>query len=290
MNIEGTIYKGIGGFYYVKTPQGELIECKPRGIFRKRGQKPLPGDRVILKTEAGTLYIDEILPRKNSFVRPPVANVDQFFVIASTTEPTPSTLVIDKLLAVALDQEAQGVLLISKGDLVEPDDLLEKYSKSGIQAIAIDALTEKGLDEVRGLLNGKLSVFAGNSGVGKSTLLNALLPTAQRETGEISQKLGRGRHTTREVEIFELAGGLVADTPGFASFDLQSAGKLQADNLQFAFPEIGKRMPDCKFSGCAHLGEKGCAVKQALEQGEISQSRYDSYVTLYKEAKENERY
>lgn len=288
-DMEGIIYKGIGGFYYVKTDDGRVQECRARGVLRKRGQKPVAGDRVRLESEAGTYYIDALMPRKNLFVRPPVANVDRFFVVASTTEPAPSFLVIDKLLAVALDQEADAVLVVSKPDLESPKSLQEAYHTSGIPVVVVCADAGEGLDELRPMLEGRLNVFCGNSGVGKSTLLNALAPNVEREVGEISKKLGRGRHTTREVELFEVAGGLVADTPGFASFDVQSAGEILADNLQLCFPEIKSRIGECKFSGCSHTVEKGCAVLDAVEKGEIAKSRWQSYKTLYEEARQAER-
>lgn len=285
---QGVIYKGIGGFYYVKTRDGRMLECKPRGIFRKRGQKPLPGDVVTVQPEAGAETITEILPRKNALVRPPVANVDQLFIVASTTQPVPSFLVIDKLAASAYDMEAEPVLVVTKPDLQSPDELVAAYAKSGIHTVVACAATGQGLGEICALLNGKLNVFCGNSGVGKSTLLNALAPRLSREVGDISQKLGRGRHTTREVEIFEVGGGLVADTPGFASFDVQSAGAILPENMQLCFPEIKARIGQCKFSGCAHVADAGCAVLKAVEAGEITPSRHQSYVTLYNEAKQAE--
>lgn len=288
--MKGKIYKGIGGFYYVKTVDGDLVECKPRGIFRKQNIKPLAGDNVELQTEAGTLYIDEILPRKNYFVRPAVANADQLLLVASTVEPSPSYLVMDKLFAVAVDTEVEPLLVVTKGDIGAPEEIVEAYATSGIACVCMNAQSGQGLAELEGRLQGKLSVLCGNSGVGKSTLLNALLPEAGRETGEISQKLGRGRHTTREVEIFEVAGGLVADTPGFASFDLQRAAPIVKENLQFAFPEIESRMADCRFTGCTHMAEKGCAVLAAVDAGEIAPSRYSSYRALYEEAKQAEAY
>lgn len=284
--MEGIIYKGIGGFYYVKTTDGTLIECKPRGLFRKQGIKPLPGDRVVLEQEAGTQFIATILPRKNALIRPPVANVDQVFIVASTIEPVPSFLVLDKLMAYALALEAEPFLLITKTDLAPPQPLQQAYATSGIPVITLEE--GSAIEKISSLLCGKLSIFAGNSGVGKSTLLNQLLPDLQRETGEISQKLGRGRHTTREVEIFQVAGGLLADTPGFASFDLQSVSPILSKNLQLYFPEIKERIGQCKFSGCTHTTEKGCAVLQALADQKIAQSRHQSYVTLFQQAKQGE--
>lgn len=287
--VEGVIYKGVGGFYYVQGQNGVLYECRARGIFRNRGIKPVPGDRVTLLTEAGTVYIEEILPRKNVFVRPPVANVDVFFVLASTVQPAPSYFVIDKLTAVALENEAQPVIVVTKADLAAPDELLEVYAGSGIP-IFVASGEGLNLDKIRGWVAGRLCIFCGNSGVGKSTLLNALLPAALRETGAISLKLGRGRHTTREVEIFEVGGGLLADTPGFASFDVQRASPIIKENLQFDFPEIESRMAQCRYTGCSHVAEDGCAVREAVAAGQMAQSRYESYVALYEGAKQAQQY
>lgn len=285
MAQEPYIMKGIGGFYYVKTADG-VLECRAKGIFRKKRLTPVAGDRVKLEQEAGTWMVAELLPRKNVFVRPPIANVDQFFIVASTVEPVPSTLVIDKLSAIAADKGAQPVLLVTKTDLAAAEKLADCYLHAGFPVIEVDAARGQGLAEVRALLPGKLSVFCGNSGVGKSTLLSALLPEQTLETGTISKKLGRGRHTTREVCIYESCGGLVADTPGFASLDMARAAHIPKENLELAFPDIARYYGQCKFTGCSHLVEKGCAVRAALEAGELDTTRYESYAALYEEAKE----
>lgn len=277
------ITKGIGGFYYVKTPDG-IVECKARGIFRKRGITPVAGDNVALSAD-GTM-IDEILPRKNVFIRPPIANLDILFIVTSTTQPVPSTLVLDELAAAAIYKDVQPVLVVTKADLAAADMLRTAYTGSGIPLIQLNYETGEGLDEIRGYIQGHLCAFCGNSGVGKSTLLNTLAPELKRETGSISQKLGRGRHTTREVEIFEICGGRLADTPGFASLEMERAAYIPKENLQFAFPEVERYFGQCKFTGCSHTVEKGCAVRAALEAGEIDKTRYESYVTLYNEAKE----
>ena len=277
------ITKGIGGFYYVKTPDG-IVECKARGIFRKRGITPVAGDNVALSAD-GTM-IDEILPRKNVFIRPPIANLDILFIVTSTTQPVPSTLVLDELAAAAIYKDVQPVLVVTKADLAAADMLHTAYTGSGIPLIQLNYETGEGLDEIRGYIQGHLCAFCGNSGVGKSTLLNTLAPELKRETGSISQKLGRGRHTTREVEIFEICGGRLADTPGFASLEMERAAYIPKENLQFAFPEVERYFGQCKFTGCSHTVEKGCAVRAALEAGEIDKTRYESYVTLYNEAKE----
>ena len=220
--MTGYITKGIGGFYYVKTSEG-IVECKPRGIFRKQKITPVAGDVVTLETENGAAVIAGIAPRRNVFVRPPMANLDVLFLVASTTQPTPSTLVLDKLSAIAVDKGVQPVIVCTKCDLAEAEFLRSAYEKSTLPFIRIDYATGEGLDDIKHWINGRLCAFCGNSGVGKSTLLNALLPDVERQTAAISQKLGRGRHTTREVTIFEAFGGRIADTPGFASLEASRA-------------------------------------------------------------------
>ena len=281
--MNGYIVKGIGGFYYVKTPDG-IVECKPRGIFRKQKITPVAGDEVTLETENGASVIAQIAPRKNVFVRPPVANLDVLFLVASTTQPAPSTLVLDKLSAIAVDKGVQPVIVCTKGDLAEAEFLCSAYEKSTLPFIRIDYGSGAGLDEVKQWISGRLCAFCGNSGVGKSTLLNALLPDAARETSAISQKLGRGRHTTREVTIFEAFGGRIADTPGFASLEANRAGFIPKENLEHAFPEFGPYFGQCRFTGCSHRSETGCAVREAVEAGTISKTRYASYLAMYEEA------
>ncbi len=283
--MQGYIIKGIGGFYYVKTAEG-VIECKPKGIFRKRKITPVAGDEVRLETENGGNVIAEIYPRKNVFIRPPIANLDLLFLVASTISPVPSTLVLDKLSAIAVDKNAQPVLVITKGDLASTAFLEESYAKSTIPVILVDYQTGEGFDEIKAMINGKLAAFCGNSGVGKSTLLNALVPEIAQETGEISKKLKRGRHTTREVTIFEAFGGRIADTPGFATMDTEKAAYIPKEHLAYAFPEFAPYREECQFTGCAHRREKGCAVTAALAEGKIAQTRYDSYATMYDEVKD----
>ena len=275
------IVKGIGGFYYVRTPEG-VVECKARGIFRKRGITPVAGDNVALSPD-GTM-IDEILPRKNVFIRPPIANLDVLFIVASTTQPVPSTLVLDQLTAAAIYKDVQPVLVVTKADLAAADQLAQAYAGSGIPLVQLHYDTGEGLGEIRAMIEGKLCAFCGNSGVGKSTLLNALAPELKRETGQISQKLGRGRHTTREVEIFEVSGGRLADTPGFASLEAQKLCRIPKEDLQHTFPEFGPYFGQCRFTGCSHRSETGCAVRQAVEEGKIGKTRYASYLAMYEEA------
>lgn len=279
------IIKGIGGFYYVQTEQ-EILECKAKGIFRKKKITPLAGDRVNLETENGGNVIAEILPRKNFMIRPPIANLDVLFIVSSTTQPTPSTLIIDKMSAIAVDKGIQPILVITKADLGSAEQLQEAYRQAGIPVICIDYESGHGIEEVRAQIKGCLCAFCGNSGVGKSTLLNAVVPGLAQQTSEISQKLGRGKHTTREVTIFEACGGLIADTPGFASLDTLKACYIPPENLEFAFPEFKPYFGQCKFTGCSHRTETGCAVRAALEEGKLSPSRYQSYLTMYEEAQQ----
>lgn len=275
------ITKGIGGFYYVRTEDG-IVECKARGIFRKSGIKPVAGDNVVLSPDGS--MIDEILPRKNVFIRPPVANLDVLFIVASTTQPVPSTLVLDELAAAAVYKEVQPVLVVTKADLAAADMLKQAYATSKIPLIQLHYETGEGLEEIRGYIRGHLCAFCGNSGVGKSTLLNVLAPELNRETGQISQKLGRGRHTTREVEIFEICGGRLADTPGFASLEAQKLCRIPKEDLQHTFLEFEPYFGQCRFTGCSHRSETGCAVRAAVEEGKISKTRYASYLAMYEEA------
>lgn len=281
------ITKGVGGFYYVRTEIG-MVECRARGIFRKRGLTPVAGDNVALS--ADNAAIEEILPRKNVFIRPPVANLDVLFIVASTTQPTPSTRILDELTAAAVYKDVQPVLVITKADLAAADQLMACYAHSGIPVVQLQYDTGEGLDLLRGYIVGHLCAFCGNSGVGKSTLLNALDPSLQRQTGAISQKLGRGRHTTREVEIFESCGGRIADTPGFASLEAQKLARIPKEELQHAFPEFAPYFGQCRFTGCSHRSETGCAVRAALQAGEISPSRYESYLAMYEEASQRKEW
>lgn len=283
--MNGYILKGIGGFYYVRTPEG-VVECKPRGLFRKQKITPVAGDEVTLEMENGAAVIAAIAPRKNLFVRPPVANLDVLFLVASTTQPTPSTLVLDKLSAIAVDKGVQPVIVCTKGDLSETAFLQQAYARSTLPVICVDYATGAGLEELKGWISGRLCAFCGNSGVGKSTLLNALVPELSQQTGEISQKLGRGRHTTREVTIFEAFGGRIADTPGFANLEAGRAGFIPKENLEQVFPEFAPYLGQCQFTGCSHRSEKGCAVRAAVEAGELSPSRYASYCAMYDEVKD----
>lgn len=289
--FEGIIIKGIGGFYYVEVAE-TVYECKARGVFRKQNITPTVGDRCRIEVpETGFASIAEILPRKNILIRPTLSNLDKLIIVVSACKPRPNYLIVDRLVSAALDKDIKPVIAITKGDLAPADELLEVYNKSGIDTVLIDYDTGEGIDRVRVELKGCISGFAGNSGVGKSTLINAVEPQLKLATGEISDKLGRGRHTTRSAELFNLSfGGKIADTPGFASFDGDFGEPIDKDNLQFCFPEFEPYIGKCKFTSCAHLCERGCEIVSAVERGEISSQRHESYCTLYKEAKERKEW
>ena len=226
-----------------------------------------------------------ILPRKNSFVRPAVANVDALVVFAANVNPVTEPFLIDRVAAIAGDQEVQVVLCINKCDLDPAADLVRIYEHAGFPVICTSAETGEGVDQLRHLLKGKLAAFTGNSGVGKSSILNRLCPGLALPTGEVSEKLGRGRHTTRHVELYALGENTyVADTPGFSSFDTDQMDVILKENLQYAFPDFGRYIGECRFDDCSHRKEPGCAVRAALESGDIEKSRYDSYLKLYEKA------
>lgn len=284
--LDGLILKGIGGFYYVETSQG-IIECKARGIFRKKNNSPLVGDRVkILVPEDGFASIEEICKRKNTLRRPPLANIDTLVIVCSTVDPVPNALVIDKMIAAAIDNNIEPVIVISKSDLKSGEDLAAVYEKAGIKTFEYSSNNSVSAQGIKELLKGKITAFTGNSGVGKSTLLNILFPQLNLETGIISEKLGRGKHTTRTVELFKLNDGYVADTPGFSTVDLERFNLIHKENIQFCFPEFKEYLTKCKFTSCSHTCEKGCKIIEAVENGVISKSRHNSYVSMYNEVKD----
>lgn len=282
---EGIIIKGIGGFYYVEA-SGEIFECKARGVFRKSGIKPLAGDYVTISiNENAENTIDEVHKRKNSLVRPPVANVDKLFIVSSVCEPKPVLLIIDRLTALAVNQGIEPVVVFTKNDLDSADEYVEIYKKAGIRAYSVSCVTGEGVDEIKAELEGHISAFCGNSGVGKSSLLNAINPELALKTGEISDKLGRGRHTTRHSELIKVDGGYVADTPGFSSFETDETELILKDDLPYAFKEFEPYLGQCKFTSCLHMKDKGCRVIQAVEDGDIPQSRHESYCSMMEQAK-----
>ncbi len=286
---EGLIRKGIGGFYYVEAAGGEIVECRARGIFRKNGISPAAGDRISFSVspEDGSGTVVEIHPRRNYFVRPPVANIDQLFIIASVCDPSPSTLIIDKTIAAAENKGVEPIVVATKTDLQSSDSLKEIYHLAGIRFLAVSSETGEGVEEIRTLLRGKISAFTGNSGVGKSTLLNCVDDRFSLQTGETSRKLGRGRHTTRQVELLALeGGGYVADTPGFSTMDLERYEIILKEDLPRCFREFAQYIPSCRFPSCSHTCEKGCAVLEAVREGKIHPSRHASYVAMYQEVKD----
>ena len=285
---EGIILKGIGGFYYVDTPEG-LIECKARGRFRKTVGKPIVGDRVTLEIqpEDGTGYLMSIAPRKNSLVRPAVANLDLVVAVASAAPPVTDPFLIDKVTAIAVHKGIDVLVVINKTDENPGDELFETYRRSAVEVMRVSALTGEGIDALRARIRGHVAAFAGNSGVGKSSVLNRLDSAFGAEVGSISDRIGRGRHTTRHVELHPIeGGGYIADTPGFSSFETEQMDLVLAEDLQYAFPEFSPYIGQCKFTGCAHVKEKGCAVLAAVEAGDIPKSRHESYVKLYESVKD----
>lgn len=283
--LTGLIVKAISGFYYVETAE-MLYECKARGVFRKRGISPCVGDRVNIRiSEDGMGNVEEILPRKNVIVRPPLANLDRLFIVSSVAEPSPNTLIIDKITAVAVSKGIEPVIIFTKSDLADCQKLLEIYQKSGITALSYSIKTGEGKENILALLENKISAFTGNTGVGKSSMLNSLFPELNIATGEISKKLGRGRHTTRHSELYKIAGGYVADTPGFSTVDIERYEIIELEKIPYCFPEFAEYLDDCRFTSCSHTVEKGCAVLQALSDGKISPSRHESYKAMYNEVK-----
>lgn len=284
--LEGTIIKGIGGFYYVEVAD-VIYECKARGVFRKNKISPLPGDRVKFTVNDGAENtIDEIFSRRNVLVRPPIANIDRLFVVTSVCDPKPNTLVIDKLIAIAEKNDIEPVLVITKTDLGNPSVLEEIYKTAGFETVITSAETGVGIDRIRELIEGHISAFAGNTGVGKSSLLNSVDSSLSLQTGEISDKLGRGRHTTRHIELFRICGGYIADTPGFSSLDFQNAEKILKDELPFCFREFEDYLGTCKFSTCSHTHDKGCSIIEAVNDGKIHPSRHENYIAMYNEVKD----
>ena len=292
--MEGKIIKGIAGFYYVHVVDHGLYECKAKGIFRKRKIKPLIGDNVeivVLDEEEKKGNIVEILPRKNELIRPAVSNIDQAMVIFAAAEPNPNLNLLDRFLLLMGKQEVPVIICFNKKDIVETAEqeiLYKTYEKCGYKILFTSTYTEEGIDDVRNLLDGKTTVLAGPSGVGKSSLMNLLQPNANMETGEISEKIKRGRHTTRHSEIIHIEGNTyVMDTPGFSSIWID---QFEKEELKNYFTEFLEFEEECKFQGCLHINEPICGVKKALEEEKISKTRYDNYVNLYEELKEKRKY
>ena len=291
--MRGKIIKGIAGFYYVQTTEG-LYECKAKGIFRKEKIKPLVGDDVeisVTDEDKKTGNVDQILPRKNTLIRPAVANIDQVLVIFAAASPKPNLNLLDRFLVSMEKQGVPAVICFNKQDMVEEEEqhrLRHIYENSGCRVLFTCAEKNQGIRQVRELLNGKTTAVAGPSGVGKSTMVNLLAPEAQMETGEISKKIDRGKHTTRHSEIL-LVGKrtYICDTPGFTSL---AVWDMEKEELKDYFREFGEYEGQCRFQGCTHTHEPGCRVKEALDEGKISRQRYDNYLEMYTELKEKRRY
>lgn len=290
--MKGLIIKGIGGFYYVKTDIG-ILEAKGRGNLKSAGTKLYVGDMVKvepLAEEAGKAVITEILPRKNQFIRPPIVNVDVFVITLAAAKPNPNFTLLDKFLIMAEISGVDAIICINKEDLVSAEQLQEiKEIYEGVYpVICVSAATGEGIDSLKAAISGKTVALAGPSGVGKSSILNCLHPEADMETGDISKKTGRGKHTTRHVEIFSVeGGGLVYDTPGFTSFEIMEADE---ENLQLYYPEMEAYREKCYYNNCRHLKEPDCAVREAVSKGKIGRHRYDSYVANMEEIKNSKKY
>ena len=278
--------QSIGGFYYVEAAD-MVYTCRGRGILRRQGLTPVAGDRVIITPEGeDTGVLESVEPRRNSLVRPPVANVDVLVLVASVCQPRTNTLVLDKMIAVAEKKGICPVIVINKSDLGDPSELETIYRSTGLECYTVTATDPATLEPLRQRLSGQICVFAGNSGVGKSSILNGLDPSLELSTGEISQKLGRGRHTTRTATLYHLADGYLVDTPGFSSLELEQVEPIYKEELADCFREFASYEGTCRFAGCAHYKEPGCSVREAVEAGEISPSRYESYVTMYEAVKD----
>ncbi len=280
----GRIIRSLSGFYEVQTDRG-VITCRARGSLRRTNESPLTGDLVEISVERGKGMVEKILPRRSRFVRPAVANIDALVVFAANANPVTDPFLIDRVAAIAGDQEVEVIICVNKCDLDPAADLIRIYTHAGFRVIAASAETGEGVEALRALIRGKLTAFTGNSGVGKSSILNRLCPALALPTGEVSEKLGRGRHTTRHVELYDLGDDtFVMDTPGFSSFDTDQMDVILKENLQYAFPDFQPFIGSCQFHDCTHRAEPGCAVTAALAAGELEPTRYDSYLRLYEKA------
>lgn len=280
------IIKSTAGFYYVLDENGETTECRARGVFRKQKISPLVGDRVTVEINGESGTVTDINERKNVLVRPPVANLDKLIIVSSVVEPQPNLFILDKLTAMAVDKGIEPVVVFSKADLADASEYVDIYRKAGIVSFAVSSVTGEGTEEFRSVFKDSVCALTGNTGVGKSSLLNALDSELCLPTAHISNKLGRGRHTTRTVELYEMWGGYIADTPGFSSLDFENIEIILKENLQFCFPEFEEYIGTCKFVSCAHLCEKGCRICEAVKDGKIPLTRHESYKMMYDEVKD----
>ena len=284
--IEGRIVKSLSGYYYVQPDVGELITCRARGKFRLDGTSPLVGDLVAVElSDDGTGSVREILPRRNWFVRPAVANIDCMVMVAAAVNPVTDPFLIDRVSALAVHHDCDFLVCINKADLNEGDALFSIYHGAGIPVVRTSAETGEGMETLREHIKNRVCAFTGNSGVGKTSILNALDPGLLRKTGEVSHHLGRGRHTTRHVELFALPfGGYIADTPGFGSFDVEQMESVRPGDLQYCFPEFAPYIGKCRFADCTHRKEPDCAIRTAMAAGALQPSRHASYVKLWEQA------
>ena len=283
---QGIIIRSLSGFYTVASGD-EIVMCKARGRFRHDGTTPLVGDRVsVAMDDKGNARVDQIQPRRNRFIRPAVANIDQMVMFASAVKPVTDPFLIDRVCAIAELNQCEPVLCINKCDLNSADDLMRIYEHAGFTVVRVSAETGEGLEQLRAVISGKVNAFTGNSGVGKSSVLNRLCPELDLPTGAVSDKIGRGRHTTRHVELYDLGNATyVADTPGFASFEVDLIEPIRCEALQTAFRDFRPYLGTCRFQDCAHLKEPGCTVLQAVSEGKIAPERHRSYARLYENAK-----
>ena len=283
--MDGVILKALSGFYYVDIGRGDPVACRARGKFRHRKIMPLVGDRVeITVLDDGSGMVDEICPRRNEFQRPAVANIDQLVIVVSEAIPVTDPFLIDRMTAIAEYRGCESIICINKCDLEPADTLHEIYTSAGFPTLRVSARTGEGLDALRQIIARKVSAFTGNSGVGKSSILNALQPGFGLQVGEVSTRLGRGRHTTRHVELFRLDNdAIVADTPGFSSFDTERMELRRKEELETTFRDFQPYLGECRFVGCSHTREKGCAVLAAVRAGEIQSTRHESYLRLYEQ-------
>ncbi len=286
--MEGTIIKALSGFYYVSCDE-QVYECKARGKFRLDGTSPLVGDKVSFVIDAnGKGFIDKVFDRKNSFIRPAVANIDALVFVAANTNPITDPFLIDRVSVIAEEADCDLIVCINKTDIDPADELYAIYTGAGFETLRTSAATGEGIPELKAALKGKICAFTGNSGVGKSSILNSIVPEFNIEVAAVSSKLGRGKHTTRHVELYDIGDDtFIADTPGFASFDIEMMQTIDKQELQHDFRDFKNYIGNCRFNDCAHLKEPGCAVTEALQNGKIMSSRYQSYRRLYELSAQN---
>lgn len=286
--MEGTIIKALSGFYYVSSEE-QVYECKARGKFRLDGTSPLVGDKVSFAIDTnGKGFIDNVYDRKNSFIRPAVANIDALVFVAANTNPVTDPFLIDRVSVIAEEADCDLIVCINKTDIDPADELYAIYTGAGFETLRTSTVTGEGIPELKAALKGKICAFTGNSGVGKSSILNSIVPEFNIEVAAVSNKLGRGKHTTRHVELYDIGDGtFIADTPGFASFDIEMMQTIDKRELQHDFRDFKMYIGNCRFNDCAHLKEPGCAVTEALQIGDIMPSRYQSYKRLYELSAQN---